>query len=66
MFQAWEVKTAKMAASSKPRALPGKRPERAATLAARKPRMGTDCRMSKTAMRKGSSQVLAAKGRRPG
>ncbi len=46
MFQAWLVKIANTAASSTPRILPGKSPMKKVTVKVRKPRIGTDCRMS--------------------
>ncbi len=46
MFQAWLVKMAKIAASSSPMTRPGNRPRKKAVVKLRKPRMGTDCRMS--------------------
>ena len=42
MFQAWLVKIAKIAASSAPNVLPGKRPRKKVTVKERKPRIGTD------------------------
>ena len=48
MFQAWLVKIAKIAAHSAPSTLPGNRPRKNVTVNDRKPRIGTDCRMSST------------------
>ena len=48
MFQAWLVKMAKMAASSAPSTWPGNRLRKKTTVKVRKPRIGTDCRMSRT------------------
>src|SRR5258707_11964423 len=44
MFQACEVKIAKIAAHSTPRRLPGKSAMKPVTVIERKPRIGTDCR----------------------
>ena len=46
MFQAWEVKTAKIDAASRPSSEPRNRPVKKATVTARKPSTGTDWRMS--------------------
>ena len=46
MFQAWLVKMAKIAAHSAPNSLPGNRRRKNTTVKVRKPRTGTDCRMS--------------------
>ena len=46
MFHAWAVKIAKMAAHSAPSSLRGNSPRKNATVKVRKPRTGTDCRMS--------------------
>ncbi len=46
MFQAWAVKTAKIAAHSAPSSLPGNRFRKNATVKVRNPSTGTDCRMS--------------------
>ena len=51
MFQAWLVKIAKIAASSAPSTRPGNRPMKKTTVNERKPRIGTDCRMSSTGTR---------------
>ena len=55
MFQAWLVKMAKIAASSAPSVFPGKRPRKKVTVNERKPRIGTDWRMSRT----GTSTISA-------
>ena len=47
MFQACEVKMAKIAAHSTPSRLPGNRAMKPVTVMDRKPRMGIDCRMSR-------------------
>ncbi len=47
MFQAWAVKIAKMLAHSTPSRLPGKSAMKPVTVIERKPRTGTDCRMSR-------------------
>src|ERR1700738_210850 len=46
MFQAWLVKIAKIAASSRPRTLPGNRFMKKTTVKVRNPRIGTDCSTS--------------------
>ncbi len=46
MFQAWLVKMAKIAANSTPSWLPGNRFMNMVTVKVKKPRTGTDCRMS--------------------
>lgn len=46
MFQACEVKMAKMAAHSTPKRLPGNSAMNPVTVIDRKPRIGMDCRMS--------------------
>src|ERR1700722_3406768 len=60
MFQAWLVKIAKMAASSAPMVLPGKRLRKKVTVKERKPRIGTDCRISSRATRILSARLLLA------
>ena len=60
MFQAWLVKIAKMAASSAPIVLPGKRLRKKVTVNERKPRIGTDWRMSSTGIRIISARRLLA------
>ena len=60
MFQAWLVKIAKIAASSAPKVLPGKRPRKNVTVKDRKPRIGTDCRMSSTGISTISARRLLA------
>ena len=59
MFQAWLVKIAKMAASSAPIVLPGKSYKKV-TVKERKPRIGTDWRMSRTGIRMTSARRLLA------
>ena len=46
MFQAWLVKMAKTQASSAPNTRPGDSDRNQTTVTDRKPRIGTDCRMS--------------------
>jgi hypothetical protein len=46
MFHAIDVKIAKMEAHSRPSSEPGNRLMNAVTVTVRKPRTGTDCRMS--------------------
>ena len=60
MFQAWLVKIAKMAASSAPMVLPGKRLRKKVTVKERNPRIGTDCRISSSGMRIISARRLLA------
>ena len=60
MFQAWLVKTAKIAAHSAPSTLPGNSPRKNVTVNDRKPRIGTDCRMSRTGMSTISARRLLA------
>jgi hypothetical protein len=55
MFQAWLVKIANTAAHSAPSARPGASDMKKTTVTDRKPKIGTDCRMS----RSGSSIVPA-------
>ena len=55
MFQAWLVKMAKMAASSAPIRLPGNSAMKATMVTEMNPRIGTDCRMSRT----GTSRISA-------
>ena len=63
MFQAWLVKMAKIAASSSPSTRPGNRFMKKATVKDRKPRIGTDCRMSSTGtMISPARRLLAASG----
>ena len=50
MFQAWEVKMANIDAHSRPSTEPGKRAMKKVMVMARKPRIGTDWRMSRTGM----------------
>jgi hypothetical protein len=60
MFQAIEVKIAKIDAHSKPNSEPGNRLMNAVTVTDRNPRMGTDCRMSRTGMRTFSARCRRA------
>ena len=60
MFQAWLVKIAKMAASSAPRTWPGNRLMKNTTVKDRKPRIGTDCRMSSSGTRISPARRLFA------
>ena len=60
MFQAWLVKMAKIAASSAPSVLPGKRPRKNVTVNDRKPRTGTDCSTSSTGISTISARRLLA------
>ena len=60
MFQAWLVKMAKIAASSAPSTWPGNRPMKNTTVKVRKPRIGTDCRMSSTGTRISPARRLFA------
>ncbi len=55
MFQAWLVKMAKTQASSAPNIRPGDSDRNHTTVTDRKPRIGTDCRMSSN----GTSRVPA-------
>ena len=50
MFQACEVKIAKIDAHSRPSVEPGNRAMNAVTVIDRNPRIGTDCRMSRIGM----------------
>src|SRR5579859_8140468 len=47
MFQAWLVNMAKMAANSAPSTRPGAKDMKNTTVTEMKPRIGTDCRMSR-------------------
>ena len=60
MFQAWLVKIAKIAAHSTPSSRPGKGAMNPVTVIERKPRIGTDCRMSSTGIRIFSAWRLLA------
>src|SRR5207253_1308815 len=60
MFQAWLVKIAKIAAHSTPSSRPGKRAMNPVTVIDRKPRIGTDCRVSSTGIRIFSARRLLA------
>src|ERR1700730_13212394 len=62
MFQACEVKIAKIAAHSTPSSRPGNSAMKPVTVIDRKPRIGTDCRMSSTGIRIFSAcRLFAAK-----
>jgi hypothetical protein len=62
MFHAWEVKMANTAASSGPSRLPGNSLRKPTTVMERKPRIGTDCRMSSSGIRmRPARSLLAAK-----
>ena len=60
MFQAWLVKMTKTAAHSAPSTLPGNRPRKKVTVNERKPRIGTDWRMSSTGISTISARRLLA------
>ena len=60
MFHAWLVKIAKIAASSSPSTRPGNRFMKNTTVKVRKPRIGTDCRMSRTGIRISAARRLFA------
>ena len=60
MFQAWLVKMAKIAASSAPSTRPGNRLMKNTTVKVRKPRIGTDCRMSRIGIRISPARRLLA------
>ena len=47
MFQAWLVNMAKIATNSAPRTLPGASDRKNTLVMEMKPRIGTDCRMSR-------------------
>jgi len=51
MFHAIDVKIAKTEANSRPSSEPGNKLMNAATVTVRKPRTGTDCKMSSTGIR---------------
>ena len=51
MFQACEVKIAKIAAHSTPSSRPGNNAMNPVTVSDRNPRIGTDCRMSSVGIR---------------
>ena len=66
MFQAWLVKMAKIAANSAPSTRPGASDMKKTIVIERKPRIGTDCRMSSSGMRTwGTVQTTAATVRMP-
>src|ERR1051326_8705709 len=60
MFQAWLVKIAKMAASSSPSTWPGNKFMKKTTVNVRKPRIGTDWRMSSTGISMAPARALLA------
>jgi hypothetical protein len=60
MFQAWLVKMAKMQASSAPKTRPGNRFRKKTTVNERKPRIGTDCRISRMGIRISPARRLFA------
>ncbi len=60
MFQAWLVKIANTAAHSAPSTLPGNSPMKNVTVNDRKPRIGTDCKMSSTGISTISQRRLLA------
>ena len=60
MFQAWLVKIAKMAANSAPSTRPGASAMKKTTVIEMKPRIGTDCRMSRSGTRSRSARRLRA------
>ena len=60
MFHAWLVKIAKIAASSSPSTRPGNRFMKNTTVKVRKPRIGTDCRMSRIGIRISAARRLFA------
>src|SRR5215471_20864031 len=60
MFQAWLVKIANTQASSAPSTFPGNRLRKNTTVKVRKPRIGTDCKMSRIGIRTNSARRLLA------
>ena len=60
MFQAWLVNIAKMAANSAPSTRPGASDMKKTMVTETKPRMGTDCRISNSGMRRSSARLLFA------
>ena len=60
MFQAWLVKIANTQASSAPNTRPGNRFMKKTTVKVRKPRIGTDCRMSSSGISTISARRLLA------
>ena len=60
MFQAWLVKIANTQASSAPNTWPGNRLRKNTTVKVRKPRIGTDCRMSSSGISTISARRLLA------
>ena len=60
MFQAWLVKIAKIAANSAPSTRPGASDMKNTTVTEMKPRIGTDCRMSRSGTSTSSARRLLA------
>ncbi len=60
MFQAWLVKIANTQASSAPRTRPGNKFRKNTTVKVKKPRIGTDCRMSSSGISTISARRLLA------
>ena len=60
MFQAWLVKIAKIAANSAPSTRPGASDMKNTTVIEMKPRIGTDCRMSRIGTSSFSARALLA------
>src|ERR1700743_3652671 len=60
MFQAWLVENAHTQASAAPITLPGNRFMKNTTVKVRKPRIGTDCRMSSSGISTTSARRLLA------
>src|SRR5580704_6558140 len=50
MFHAWEVKMAKIEANSRPSTEPGNKAMKKVMVTVKNPRMGTDCKMSRSGM----------------
>ena len=60
MFQAWPVKMAKTQANSAPNTLPGDSDRNHTTVTDRKPRIGTDCRISSSGTKRLPARALFA------
>ncbi len=60
MFQAWLVKIAKIEANSAPSTRPGASAMKNTTVTEMKPRIGTDCRMSRSGTSKRSAALFLA------
>ncbi len=60
MFQAWLVNMAKMAANSAPSTRPGASDRKKTLVIEMKPRIGTDCRMSRMGTRSLPARSLLA------